>query len=68
MHRHTITLEDFNNWKEEKIVTYAESCGVVNKSIGCNLYGGIIVTHDGKEVYKGMQPFAAVEIFNEIQP
>ncbi len=64
MKKNTIELSDFQKFLAEEDVVYARSSRE-NKSLVCSLNGTLTVIVAGKIAYQGMQPFPAVEAYNE---
>jgi hypothetical protein len=65
MKPHTIELKAFQDWRYDKLVEFAHSTQE-KKRICCNVHGTIIVFHGEEVVYQGMQPYPAVEAYNNI--
>ena len=62
-----IELSEFQQWIENAPeVTYASSFGKINKKLTATIFGGFKVYHNDKCVHEGMQPFSAVEAYNNI--
>jgi hypothetical protein len=65
MKHHEIDLEGLVSWLNETDVTFASSTRE-RKRLTANLRGGLTITVAGKIVWQGIQPFAAVEAYNNI--
>ncbi len=60
-----LMLEDFVKWYNEKEVQYAVNTKTGAKMI-VHLNGNIQVFKNEKLVWQGIQPFSAIEAYNEI--
>lgn len=65
MKAHEIELQELIKWHEETVSTFAYSSRE-RKSLVCSLKGGFRVIVNGEVVWEGMQPFSAVEAYNNI--
>jgi hypothetical protein len=61
--RMTLDVKKFQVWKSEERVMYAYD-GTRKVVLYCYLNGNMTVEKNGKIIWKGMQPFSAVEEFN----
>jgi len=62
---HVVELDELIKWMNEEEVIFASSTRE-RKRLSCSLRGGFKVTIAGRTVWQGMQPFAAVEAYNNI--
>ena len=68
MMKHEITLSQLQEFMAETKVLFARVNGALDgKSMHIDLRGNIIITYKGEVVWKGMQPYSAVEEYNKIQ-
>ena len=65
MKPHEIDLESLYSWLEEETVMFASSTRE-RKRLECTLNGTLIVKVAGVAVWRGTQPFEAVERYNSI--
>lgn len=59
----TITVEGLNQFRENETLLYASGQG---KQLRITCYGSFQVLKDGKKVFESVQPYPAVEFFNEL--
>lgn len=62
---HQVELEELMKFANEEKVMFASS-SKENKKLFITLRGSYEVWHNGKRVWETMQPFIAVEKYNEI--
>ncbi len=63
---HQIKIKDLQSWiKDEQLILFASS-SKENKRLYATLRGSYEVHHKGKKVWEGIQPFDAVEKYNDI--
>lgn len=60
---HQIELSELQNWLLENKALYASDG---NKRLLVNMSGGFEITVKNEVVWEGMQPFAAVEKYNDL--
>jgi hypothetical protein len=60
-----IEFEELQKWYESEEVTFASSTRE-RKRLTCTLKGTFIVRVAGNIVWQGVQPFAAVEAYNNV--
>jgi len=65
MESHTIELKDLQEWITTEDVTFASSTRE-RKKLVATLNGGLKVIVAGKIVWEGIQPFSAVEAYNDV--
>jgi len=65
MATHTIELSELFEFQQEQKVTFASS-SKENKQLYCTLRGSYEVWHKGVMVKETIQPFVAVETYNNI--
>lgn len=64
---HQIKLEELQEWmEEEKLFLYASSSKEQKRLYANVAKSGFEVHHKGEVVWRGTQPFSAVEKYNEI--
>lgn len=66
--REPLKFSDFQEWKEKTLFLYASGTDRNGKMVQilCSLNNNIIVRRSGETVWQGMQPFAAIEKFNDL--
>lgn len=62
---HEVTLKEFQDWYANQDVLFASSSRE-RKRLVCSLNGVIKVIVAGKIVWQGIQPFSAIEAYNNI--
>lgn len=65
MKKHEINLEELREWQQEQKFLYASSSSE-KKRLYVTLRGSYEVWKDGKKVLETMQPYSAVEKYNEL--
>ena len=63
--RQILKLNDFNDWLNEKTTMYA-MCSISNKELRVTFKGAYQIFHKGEKIFECMQPFTAIEKYNEI--
>jgi len=63
--KHTVELEEVIKFKKKQKVVVARAIRE-DKALYCTLRGSYEVYHKGKKVLETMQPFTAVEKYNNI--
>ena len=63
--RHQIDIEELSEWQQEQKVLFASS-SKEQKRLYVTLRGSYEVYHKGEKVLETMQPFLAVEKYNEL--
>ena len=63
--RHQIDIEGLREWQQEQKVLFASS-SKEQKRLYCTLRGSYEVYHKKEKVLETMQPFTAVEKYNEL--
>lgn len=65
MKHHEIDLEGLQSWYEENEATFASSTRE-RKRLTCTLKGTFKLYVNNTVVWQGIQPFAAVEAYNDV--
>ncbi len=65
MENHKVDLEALREWQSEEKVIFARSTKE-DKELYCTLRGSYEVWHRKEKVLETMQPFTAVEKYNEL--
>jgi len=65
MKHHEIEFSEFQKWFETVEITYANSTRE-RKSLSCTLKGNFIVRVYKDIVWQGVQPYSALEAYNNI--
>lgn len=65
LQRQQLDINEFLQWLEESSVMYAK-CSVSDKELRVTSKGSFIILHKGVIVYKCLQPFCAIEKYNEL--
>lgn len=65
MKNHQIELTDLQEWMENNEAIYASSSRE-DKKLVVSMHGGFKLYHKGNIVWEGIQPYRAVEKYNEL--
>ena len=65
MQRQILELKDFNEWLGATTTMYAK-CSVSDKELRVTFNGGFQIFHKGEKVFECMQPFTAIEKYNNL--
>ena len=65
MKKHKIELEELRKWQQEEKQLYASSSHD-EKKLYLTFRGSFEIYHKGQKVFETMQPFTAVERYNEL--
>lgn len=66
MEKHAVDLNALIEWQSTEKVLFASSSSE-KKKLFCNFRGGYEVWHNNELVFETMQPYNAVEKYNEIK-
>lgn len=65
LQRQQLDINEFLQWLEESSNLYAK-CSVSDKELRVTSKGAFVILHKGNVVYKCLQPFLAIEKYNEL--
>lgn len=63
--RQILDLNEFSEWLNEGSAMYAK-CSVSDKELRVTFNGGFQIFHKGEKVFECMQPYRAIEKYNEL--
>jgi len=65
LQRQILDLNEFQEWIATQTTMYAK-CSVSDKELRVTFNGNFQIFHKGEKVYECMQPFTAIEKYNEL--
>jgi hypothetical protein len=65
LQRQILDLNEFQEWIATKSTMYAK-CSVSDKELRITFNGGFQIFHKGEKVFECMQPYTAIEKYNEL--